>query len=81
MDDGRTSRIGVTKSLLKKENKTNGTRLTSAIQFNSFRVVYIPVKNAIAAIIPRNNRIIPMATNVSCSSTELIFFITYHFKN
>jgi hypothetical protein len=37
---------------------------------------YMPVRKAIAAIIPRNNKIIPIATNVSCNSTELIF-ITY----
>jgi hypothetical protein len=30
-------------------------------------------------MIPRNNKIIPIATNVSCNSTELIF-ITYSFK-
>ena len=40
---------------------------------------YMPVRKAIAAIIPRNNKIIPIATNVSCNSTELIF-ITYSLK-
>lgn len=40
---------------------------------------YIPVKKAIAAIIPRNNKIIPIATKVSCSSTELTFFIIFKF--
>src|SRR5665647_2071647 len=42
-------------------------------------IFYIPVNKAIAAIIPRNNKIIPMATKVSCSSTELIFFIIFNF--
>jgi hypothetical protein len=41
---------------------------------------YMPVRKAIAAIIPRNNKIIPIATNVSCNSTELIF-ITYSLKD
>ena len=45
--------------------------------YNNF---YIPVNKAIAAIIPRNNKIIPMATKVSCSSTELIFFIIFNFN-
>ena len=41
---------------------------------------YIPVNRAMAAIIPRNNKIIPMATKVSCNSTELIFFIIFNFN-
>ena len=42
-------------------------------KFSCANPFYIPVIRAIAAIMPRNNKIIPIATNVSCSSTELIF--------
>jgi len=39
---------------------------------------YIPAKNARATITAMNPKTIPIATMVSCSSTELIFFIIFN---
>jgi hypothetical protein len=59
-----------------KKNGAESLRHFS-ISINLNQKIYMPVNNAIAAIKAKKPKMIPIATKVSASSTEWIFFITY----